>query len=256
MSILKYFLSIPFLSSKLSVQLYVPYFLGLSALLLHSGNYLSILNTGYKYILSLMVWLYNFLILYLKNRRFPLLFFSSLLSASFFPFFLCLSFPSFFLPSFLFNYLGFKSIRIIVFRLLSIVWLFETPWTTAWQASFSFPYSLLKLMSIEPVMPSNHLSLCRPLVLLLQSFPAPGSSLMSQLFTSGSQSIGDSASASVLLMSIQDWFPLGLTGLISLQSKGLSRIFFNTTGQRHQFFNIQASLWSNSHTHTWLLEKP
>ena len=136
MSILKYFLSIPFLSSKLSVQLYVPYFGGLSALLLHSGNYLSILNTGYKYILSLMVWLHNFLILYLKNRKFPLLFFSSLFSASFFPFFLCLSFPSFFLPSFLFNYLGFKSIRIIVvFRLLSIVWLFATPWTTARQAS-------------------------------------------------------------------------------------------------------------------------
>ena len=80
---------------------------------------------------------------------------------------------------------------------------------------------------------------------------------MSQLFTSGGQSIRASASASVLLMNIQDWFPLGLTGLISLQSKGLSRVFSNTTVQnRHQFFSVQLSLWSNSHIHIWLLEKP
>ena len=72
----------------------------------------------------------------------------------------------------------------------------------------------------------------------------------------GGQSIGASASASVLPMNIQGWFPLGLTDLISLQSKGLSRVFSNTTVQRHQFFSAQPCLWSNSHIHTWLLEKP
>ena len=90
----------------------------------------------------------------------------------------------------------------------------------------------------------------------LQSFPRSGSFPMSQLFESGGQNIGVSASASVLPMNIQDWFPLGLTGWISLQSKGLSRVFSNTTFQKHQFFGAQLSLWSNSHIHTWLLEKP
>ena len=90
----------------------------------------------------------------------------------------------------------------------------------------------------------------------LQSFSASGSFLMSQLFASGGQSIGASASTSVLLMNIQGWFPLGLTGWISLQSKGLSRVFSNTTVQKHQFFGTQLSLWSNAHIHTWLLEKP
>ena len=90
----------------------------------------------------------------------------------------------------------------------------------------------------------------------LQSFPASGSFLMSWLFASGGQSTGASVSVSVLLMNIQDWFPLGWTGLISLRSKGLSRIFSNTTVQKHQFFGIQPSLWFNSHIHTWLLEKP
>ena len=89
-----------------------------------------------------------------------------------------------------------------------------------------------------------------------QSFPASGSFQMSQLFTSGGQSIGVSASVSVLPMNIQDWFPLGWTGWISLQSNGLSRVFSNTTVQKHQFFGTQFSLWSNSHIHTWLLEKP
>ena len=89
----------------------------------------------------------------------------------------------------------------------------------------------------------------------LQSFPASRSFPMSQFFASGGQSIGVSASASVLPMNIQDWFPSGLTGLISLQSKGLSRSFSNITVQKHQFFNAQLSLWSNSHIHTWLLEK-
>ena len=79
---------------------------------------------------------------------------------------------------------------------------------------------------------------------------------MSRLLTSGGQSIGASASASVFPMNSQSWFPLGLTGLISLQSKGLSRVFSNTTVWKHQFFGAQPSLWSNSHTRTWLLEKP
>ena len=90
----------------------------------------------------------------------------------------------------------------------------------------------------------------------LQSFPASGSFQMSQLFASGGQRTGASASASVLPMNIQDWFPLGLTGLISLQSKGLSRVFSNSTVQKHQSFGAQLSLWSNSHIHTFLLEKP
>ena len=79
---------------------------------------------------------------------------------------------------------------------------------------------------------------------------------MSQFFPSGSQSIGASAWASVLPMNIQDWFPLGWTGWILLQSKGLSRVFSNMTVQKHQFFSAQLSLQSNSHIHTWLLEKP
>ena len=97
---------------------------------------------------------------------------------------------------------------------------------------------------------SSHLSSC------LQSFPASGSFLMSQFFASGGQSIGASVSASVLQMNIQDWFPLGLIGLISLQFKELLRGFSNTTVQKHHFFSAQLSLWSNSHIHTWLLEKP
>ena len=140
---------------------------------------------------------------------------------------------------------------------LSCVRLLETPWTAARQASLSITncQSLLKLISIESVMPSNHLILCRPL-LLLPSILASGSFPMSQLFASGGQSIGVSASASVLQVNTQNWFPLGWTGLISLQSKGLSRVFYNTTLQKHQFFGAQLSLWSNSHKHTWLLEKP
>ena len=90
----------------------------------------------------------------------------------------------------------------------------------------------------------------------LQSFPASGSFPISQFFASGGQRIGVSASALVLSLSIQDWFPLGLTGLISLQSKELSGVFSNTTVQKHQFFGTQPSLWSKSHIHTWLLEKP
>ena len=90
-----------------------------------------------------------------------------------------------------------------------------------------------------------------------QSFPASGSFPVSQFFTSGGQSVGASASsASVLSMNIQDWFPLELTGWICLPSKGLSRVFSNTTVQKHQFFGAQLSLWSNSHIHIWQLGKP
>ena len=90
----------------------------------------------------------------------------------------------------------------------------------------------------------------------LQSFPESGSFQKSQVFASGGQSVGVSASTSVLPMNIQDWFPLGWTGWISLQSKGLSRVFSNTTVQKHQFFGTQLSSQSNSHIHTWPLEKP
>ena len=133
-----------------------------------------------------------------------------------------------------------------------------TPWTAARQASLSITntQSLLKLMSIEWVMPSNHLILSCLLLLPPSIFPASGSFQMSQFFTSGGQSIGVSASSSVLPMNIQDWFPLGCTGWISLQSKWFSRVLSNTTVEKHQFFSAQLSLESNSHIHTWLLEKP
>ena len=94
-----------------------------------------------------------------------------------------------------------------------------------------------------------------PFSCCLQSFPASGSFLRSPLFASGGQRIGGSVSASVLPVTIQDWSPLGLTGWISLQPKGLSRVFSNTTVRKHQFFSAQLCLWSNSHIHTWLLEK-
>ena len=95
-----------------------------------------------------------------------------------------------------------------------------------------------------------------PFSFCLQSFPASGSFPASQFFASGGQSIGVSASASVLPMNTQDWSPLGWTGWISLQSKGLSRVFSNTTVQNQLFFSTQLSLQSNSHIHTWVLEKP
>ena len=103
-------------------------------------------------------------------------------------------------------------------------------------------------------MPSNHLILYHPLLFLPSILPSIRSFPMSQFLSSGGQSIR--ASVSVLPMNIQGWFPLGLMGLICLQSKGLSRVFSNTTVQKHQFFRAQLSLWSSSHIHTWLLEKP
>ena len=146
---------------------------------------------------------------------------------------------------------GGSVVKIQSVQLLNRVQLFVTPWTAACQASLSITNScsLLKLMSIELVMSSNHLSLCHPFLLLPSAFPESGSFPMSQLFLSGGQSIGGWTSASVHLMNIQDLFPLGWTGWISLQFKGLPRVFSNTTVQKHQFFGPQLSLWSNSHIH-------
>ena len=127
------------------------------------------------------------------------------------------------------------------------------PWTVAHQASLSITTpgacsnSCPSSQWCHPAISSSVI----PLSSCLQSFPASGSFLISQLFTSGGQSIGISASASALPINIQNWFPLGLAGLISLQSKGLSRVFSSTTVQKHQFFSAQLSLWSNSHIHTW-----
>ena len=119
------------------------------------------------------------------------------------------------------------------------------PWTTACQASLSIinSQSLLILVSIESMMPSNHFI---PFSSCLQSFPASGSLPTSQFFKSGDQSVWASASTSVLPMNNQDWFSLGMTSLISLLSKELSRVFSSTTVQKHQFFHAQLSLWSNS----------
>ena len=130
-------------------------------------------------------------------------------------------------------------------QLLSHVQLFATPWTAAYQASLSITrsQSLLKLMSIESVMPSNHLIFCRPLLLLPSIFPSIRVFFNdSVIHITGGQSIGVSALASVLPVNIQDWSPSGYTGWISLQPKGLSRVFSNTTVQKHQFFSAQLSL--------------
>ena len=145
-------------------------------------------------------------------------------------------------------------------QLLSHVWLFATPRTAAHQAFLSITNSqnlpkIKKCPSSRWCHPDISFSVI-PFSSHLQSFPASGFFPVNQFFTSGSQSIGASASASVLLMSIQDWFPLQLTGLISLQSKELWRVFFSTAVRRHQFFSNHPFLWFNSHIHTWLPEKP
>ena len=119
-----------------------------------------------------------------------------------------------------------------------------------------------QLLELAQTSPSSHW--CHPTISssvvpffsCLQTFPASGSFSISQFFAAGGQSIEALASVSVLPMNIQDWFPLRLTGLISLQSKGPSKVFSNTTVQKHQFLGPQLSLWSNSHIHIWLLEKP
>ena len=137
---------------------------------------------------------------------------------------------------------------------LSCVWFFAIPWIAAGQAPLSTIFlELLKFMSIESVMVSIHLIFCLPLLLPPSIFPGIRSFPMSRFIALGGQSIG--ASASVLSVNIQAWFPLGLTGLISLQSGGLTRVFSSTTVRKHRFFSAQ-SLWYNSHIHTWLLEKP
>ena len=125
---------------------------------------------------------------------------------------------------------------------LSCVQLFVTPWTAACQASLSFTISqsLFRLVSTESVMPFSVIPFCLP------SFPASGSFPMSQFFASGGWSIGVSASTWVLPMNTQNWPPLGWTGWIFLQSKGLWRVFSNTTVQRHLFFGTHPFLLSSS----------
>ena len=137
-----------------------------------------------------------------------------------------------------------------VVQSLSPVRLLAVPSTAACQASLSFTisWSLLKLISIESVMPSNYLILCHPLLFLCSVFASI------RVFTSDGQRIGVSASASILPINTQDWFPLGLSGLISLQCMGRTRVFSNTTVLKHQFFSTQPSLWSNSHIHTQVLK--
>ena len=147
---------------------------------------------------------------------------------------------------------------VVIVQSLSCVQLFAPPWTAAHQAC---------LFLLSPGACSNSCPLSRwchptisssvtPFSSCLQSFPGSGSFPTSWLFTSGGQSIGASASVSVLQINTQDWFSLGWTDWISLESKGFSRVFFNTTVQKHPFFSVQPSLWSNTHIHIWLLEKP
>ena len=141
----------------------------------------------------------------------------------------------------------------LVVQLLSRVQTSATSWTAAHQASLSFTISR-RLLNSCPLS-----WWCHPTILLsvipfsfcLQTFPASNESAL----CSSGQNIRALVSASVFPTNIQGWFPLGLTGLISVQSKGLSRVFSNTTVQKHQFFSIQLSLESGSHIHTWLLEK-
>ena len=141
---------------------------------------------------------------------------------------------------------------------LSRVRLFVTPWTAARQTPCPSPTPRVYSNSCpsrqwcHPAISSSVV----PFSSCPQSLPASGSFPMSQHFAWGSQSTGVSVSAPVLLMNTQIWSPLGWTGWISFQSKGLSRVFSNTTVQKHQFFGAQLSLQSNSHIHTWPLEKP
>ena len=140
-------------------------------------------------------------------------------------------------------------------QLLSCVWLFVTPWTAACQASClsSIPGACSNSCPSSQWCHPSILSSVAPFSSCLLSFLGSGSFPMSQLFLSVGQIIR--ASASDFLMNIQDWFPLGLTGLVSLQSKGLSRVFSSITVHKHQFFGSQLSLWSHSRIYTWWLEK-
>ena len=143
-------------------------------------------------------------------------------------------------------------------QLLSRVRLFATPWIAAWQAFLSITnsWSSLRLTSIESVMPSSYLILCRPLLLLPPIPPSIRIFSNESTFPWGGQSTGVSALASFLPKKYQGWSPPEGTGWISLQSKGLSRVFSNTTVQNHQFFGAQPSSQSNSHIHTWPQKKP
>ena len=144
----------------------------------------------------------------------------------------------------------------VVVQSPSHIQLFATPWTAACQAPLSSPISqsLLKLMSTELVMLSNP----HPLLPPSPSFNLSQHQGLFQWVGSSNHvaKVLELVSVSVLPMNIQDWFPLGLTGLNSLQSKRLSRIFSSTTIQKHQFFGAKPPSWANSHIHTWLLEKP
>ena len=156
------------------------------------------------------------------------------------------------------QWLAYISVQFNSVQSLSRVWLFVTPWTAARQGSLSsptpgvYPNSCPLNWWCHPTISSSVI----PFSSCPQSFSASGSFQMSQLSASGGQSIGVSASTSVLPMNTQVWSPLGWADWISLQSKELSRVFSNTTVQKHQFFGAQLSLSSNFHIHTWLLEKP
>ena len=151
----------------------------------------------------------------------------------------------------------FQFLSVQLVQLLSHVWLFATPWITARRPPCPSPIPGVHSNSCPLSQWFNPTFSCSVVPFsCLQSFPASGSFPMSRFFASGGQSIGASASTSVLPINIQNWFPLGLTGWISLQSKGLSRVFSNTIVQKHQFFGAQLSLCSNSHICTCLLEKP
>ena len=141
---------------------------------------------------------------------------------------------------------------------LSPAWLFVSPWTAPCHVSLSLPISqtLLKFMSIESVMLPHHLILCCLLLLLPSIFLSIRVFSNESALHIGGQIIEPSALASVLPMNIEGWFPLGLTGLISSHSKGLSRVFSSTVIWKHQFFGTQPYLWSNFNIHTWPLEKP
>ena len=146
---------------------------------------------------------------------------------------------------------------VTVVQSLSHVCFLWPSWTVACQAPLSCTISqtLLKFMPVEPMMRSNYLSSVASFTFCLQFWPASGFFPVDHLFRSGVQSTGASALASALPMNIQGWFPLGLVGLISLQSKGPSRVFFSITIWKHQFFRILSYLWTNSHICAWLLEK-
>ena len=151
--------------------------------------------------------------------------------------------------------------RFLFSQFSSVTQLCLTLWdsrTAAHQASLSITnsWSLLKLMSNESVMPSNHLILCCSFLLLHSIFSSIRAFSKESLLCIRWPKYWSFSFSLSLPMNVQDWFPLGLTGWISLQSKGLSRVFSNTTVQKHQFFGTQTSLWSNAYIHTWLLEKP